>query len=66
MYFNPDKDSFFMRPLAAADDKSVLAPEDAVLLVCNYMMSDYEKHPEYFDGRVLHEGVLGIFRLKKT
>lgn len=60
VYFNPDKDSFFMRPLAAADDKSVLAPEDAALLVCNYMMSDYEKHPEYFDGRDLHE-VLSSF-----
>lgn len=60
VYFNPEKDSFFMRPLAAADDKFVLAPEDVALLVCNYIMSDFDNHPEYFDGRELFD-VLSYF-----
>lgn len=56
-----DSNSITMRPIAASNKRELLSPDDVALMVCNYIISDYGNHPEYFPpGRSLNEILSGI------
>jgi len=62
-YKRADVINLTFRPMALGSPHQAITPEELFGIVCTYMMNDYAKHPEYFDGHDINK-IIPAFAVK--